>query len=100
MKRAMTLLGIALRPNGIRWYAVCTWSGQLHISGSRRNGSSAPALESKRNAPQSNGSWPAQTVRIARAASYRITLRCIDLLRDSHVKHDTLCSATGVINLG
>src|SRR3954447_643801 len=23
MKRAMTLLWIALRPNGIRWYAVC-----------------------------------------------------------------------------
>jgi hypothetical protein len=43
MKTAMMLLDFALRPESIRWYAVWSWSGQLHISGSLRNVSTAPA---------------------------------------------------------
>ena len=56
MKTATTLLVIALRPSGIRWYALWTWSGSSHISGFPRNDSSAPASGSMPNVPRSSAS--------------------------------------------
>src|SRR5262245_51045542 len=47
----MTLLAIAPRPQGKRWYALWTWSAWSHTSGFLRNDSSALALASMPNAP-------------------------------------------------
>ena len=65
MKTATMLLLFALRPNRIRWYALWSWSGRLHILGFLRNASTAPASAWKPSGPQSSALLPRNPSRSA-----------------------------------